>query len=110
MLDDAEMSIMVEPYPGTQVIYEFITTCGSMSSKVFPPNSTLILSNRCTDWIFVLGEVKKLVVLENNGEIDFGDYFNQTYTEEVVIQNNFGVVIISNKTKAIEIQGNDKTI
>ena len=50
-LDDKEFTLMLEPYPGTQVIYEhFSSDCPTNSTtvhKTYPPNTTLILNNPC---------------------------------------------------------------
>ena len=61
---------------------------------MYPPNTTLIITNRCNHYIAVLGEVKKFVVLENKGTIELGDYNspNQTFTEEVVIKSSHGTI------------------
>ena len=63
-LDDANMTMLVEPIPGTQAIVEYIGDCANTSSfkKVYPPNTTLILHNTCPIFMDILGEVAKLVV------------------------------------------------
>jgi len=65
--------MMVEPMPGTQTIYEYLSDCPTeftSVSKVYPPNSTVIVNNACPNlWWYVLGEVTKLVVEHNDGSI-----------------------------------------
>jgi len=49
-LDDKEFTLMLEPYPGTQVIYEHFADCPTehtVMKKVYPPNTTLIVNNPC---------------------------------------------------------------
>ena len=69
-LDDKEFTLMLEPYPGTQVIYEhFSSDCPTSTAKVekvYPPNTTLILNNPCEFLSFrALGEITKFVVESN---------------------------------------------
>ena len=116
-LDDAQITFMLEPMPGTQIIYEHINDCSNLNlSKVYPPNSTVILNNTCPKLsIVILGEVRKLVVEQNYGFIDLGTYDWQqvlpvVHTEEVVIKNNdapykFGILIY-NLVDRVEIQSN----
>jgi len=70
-LDDAEFTLMVEPMPGTQAIFEYLNDCPESPKeklKVYPPNSTVIVHNLCENLSFtVLGEVAKLVVQKNLG-------------------------------------------
>ena len=68
-LDNAEITLLIEPTPGTQAIYEYISVCSSsIKSKVYPPNSTVIVNNLCaTNTLEILGEVTKLVVERNKG-------------------------------------------
>jgi len=65
-LDDKEFTLMVEPYPGTQVIYEHLGNCLTAltsKKKVYPPNTTLIVNNPCARLSFTaLGEITKFVV------------------------------------------------
>jgi len=86
-LDDANMTMLVEPMPGTQVIYEHITDCSDDFTKVYPPNTTLVVHNRCPINLELLGEVTKLVVDYNPlGSILYcGDYSKPSFTREVVV-------------------------
>ena len=61
------MTLLVEPFPGTQVIYEYIGDCASKDriTKVYPPHTTLIVHNACPRNFTILGEVTKLVVEYN---------------------------------------------
>ena len=111
ILDDAEITLMLEPIPGTQVIYEFLNDCSRRSlKKVYPPNSTVRVYNACPLELTVLGEVAKLVVDYNafNGVIWLGDLdkLNSVATQEVVIRSNYGYISLYNKMKSIEVQEN----
>jgi len=95
-LDDANITALVEPTPGTQVIYEYINDCpilndGTNHGKVYPPNSTVILHNNCLypRWT-VDGEVTKLVIEYNRGKINLGVGFDDVFTNEVVVKHNVG--------------------
>jgi len=73
-LDDKEFTFMLEPYPGTQVIYEYFSSdCPDKLTKrtvekVYPPNTTLVVSNPCLYVkLTILGEITKLVVESNYG-------------------------------------------
>jgi len=121
-LSDAQITGMLEPMPGTQVIVEYISDCSfSKLSKHYPPNSTVLLHNTCNSYIEILGEVRKLVVFENVGTIDLGkwDTHDKAFTEEVVIKSNngnpgnndvFNGIYINNKTKTIEIQHSNSRV
>ena len=81
-LDDTEITLLIEPKPGTQFIYEYISDCSDNVAIVFPPNSTVILNNPCDIWIQIFGEVTKLVVEKNRGMLDLGSYgYNEVDTE-----------------------------
>ena len=87
---------MLEPMPGTQVIVEYISDCSSSVSKVYPPNSSVLIHNLCDIDIEVLGEVRKLVVIENEGNIDLRKFgtIDEVFTEQFVIKsNNWGIYI-----------------
>jgi len=75
-LDDKEFTAMLEPYPGTQVIYEHLGNCPTTPinvTKVYPPNTTLILNNPCQNIAFyAYGEITKLVVESNYGDLYLG--------------------------------------
>jgi len=110
-LDDKEFTFMLEPYPGTQVIYEhFSSDCptdDTSMKKVYPPNSTLIVHNPCANLSFTaLGEITKLVVEVNWGHLFLGESIGKVYTKEVVIKSNYRLTNINNKTDRVEIQDN----
>ena len=112
-LDDANMTMLVEPMPGTQVIYEYIDDCSKYGTwghltKVFPPNTTLIVHNFCPLTLTIVGEVTKLVVEYNSnvGEIVLGSGRNSVLTQEVVIRSNDGYVGLLNTVKSLEVQNN----
>jgi len=71
---------MLEPAPGTQSIYEYISDCaedGEEILKVYPPNSTVIVYNTCPYTVLgVLGEVTKLIVEHNSGCVALGRGLN----------------------------------
>ena len=93
-LDDKEFTLMLEPYPGTQVIYEHFGNCTTFNyvDKVYPPNTTLIVNNPCKNLVFTaLGEITKLVVESNYGMLSLGSFpVDEVYTREVVIKSNPG--------------------
>ena len=102
--------------PGTQTIYEYINDCSKYSrleelTKVYPPNSTVILHLNCKVTFVVLGEVAKLVVDYNSrgSRIDLGDIWNQNSvtTQEVVIKSNDGAIFLANKLASLEVQSNN---
>ena len=77
-LDDKEFTAMLEPYPGTQVIYEHFSNCPTTTTttwvkKSYPPNTTLIVHNPCSNLSFTaLGEITKFVVESNWGSLFLG--------------------------------------
>ena len=98
-LDDKEFTLMLEPYPGTQVIYEhFSSDCPTSWTnvrKVYPPNSTLILNNPCKCInLTALGEITKFVVERNYGGVFLGLHTDEVYTKEVVIKSNSGGIAL----------------
>ena len=74
ILDDTEITGMIEPYPGTQYIFEYISTCEHIS-RTYPPNTTLItyLATNCAS-LTAFGDIKKLVVLQNLGLLSVGKW------------------------------------
>jgi len=102
ILDDTEMTLMVEPYPGTQTIYEYINTCGDVE-KTYPPNTTLI-ATVATDCAFLsaLGDIKKFVVMENLGGISIGNAF--THIEDIVIKSTSENIVLWSSVGNLEIQ------
>ena len=111
-LDDKEFTLMLEPYPGTQVIYEHLGNCEATETfvtKVYPPNTTLIVTNPCEHTDFTaLGEITKLVVLSNYGDVNLGSVSksNEVYTKEVVIKDNSNMVTLWNQIDRVEVQEN----
>jgi len=110
-LDDKEFTLMLEPYPGTQVIYEHLGNCPTVWTtvkKVYPPNTTLIVNNPCGYISFwSLGEITKFVVEENYGDLRLGGVDRDAvYTKEVVVKSNHGDISLKNSMDRIEIQEN----
>ena len=109
-LEDAEFTLMLEPYPGTQVIYEHLADCPtrlSYTTKVYPPNTTLIVNNTCEYLSFkAVGEITKFVVESNVGELYLGKVPDEVYTKEVVIKNNSGFIYHNNHIDRVEIEEN----
>ena len=94
---------MVEPYPGTQVIYQHLSTCGEVN-KVYPPNTTLIV-NVAVDCakLKLQGSIKKFVVEQNLGKIYFEDYSGAS-VEEVVIKSTSNELSLDVPMGSLEIQ------
>ena len=114
-LKKKEFTLMLEPYPGTQVIYEhFGSNCPvefTRVDKVYPPNSTLIVNNPCKDLKFTaLGEITKLVVEVNYGQVFLGDSTGKVYTKEVVIKSNNYIIELNNSMNRVEIKENSATL
>ena len=100
---------MVEPYPGTQVIYEHFGCTYETVTKVYPPNTTLILNNPCDVFTFTaLGEITKLVVESNYGRLFLGSNRDEVYTKEVVVKNNDGWIYLNNSMDRVEVQTNSR--
>ena len=115
VLDDAEITMMMEPELGTQMIYEFVNT-GDCSRnfldqntpevrKVYPPNSTVIVYNECSV-VQLLGEITKLVVEKNTGTIVLGqmEEWDQVSTNSIVIKSSDSTIYSSNTVASLEIQ------
>ena len=109
-LDDAEFTIMVEPMPGTQLIYEHLRDCTTNVTKTYPPNTTLVVNNTCKKALTILGEVTKLIVEKNEGTLHLGWFIDEVYTSEVVIKENKGKISLRNTMDRVEIQTNDKQL
>ena len=115
-LDDKEFTAMLEPYPGTQVIYEHFGDCPTLPetwvNKVYPPNTTLIVNNPCWNLnINVFGEITKLVVERNYGGLYLGSQETDgVYTKEVVIKSNDNWLRLNNNMDRVEIQENTSEI
>ena len=111
VLDDAEITLMLEPIPGTQAIYEYINDCSQpgVMKKVYPPNTSLILNIACQKYVTVLGEISKLVVLQNKGSLELGAWgeVDLVTTEEVVIKSNQGSIYTYYSLNSVEVQQND---
>ena len=106
-LDDVEFTAMLEPMPGTQLIYEHLSNCTGDVKKVYPPNTTLVVHNTCKEFSHtVLGEVAKLVVERNEGTLYLGREEELVHTSEVVIKENARTIVICNSTDRVEIQTN----
>ena len=113
ILDDANMTMLVQPIPGTQTIYEYINDCSAGTfTKMYPPNSTVIVYNQCPIDVRLLGEVTKFVVQYNcsNSNLWLGDYNGVAFTREVVIKQNDGYMFLTNRMNSIDIQNNNSLI
>ena len=100
-LDNTEMVGMYEPYPGTQTIVEYISTCERVT-KTYPPNTTLIatIAVNCGG-LTAFGDIKKLVVLQNHGSLSVGAAGD--HIEDVVIKSNSRGIYL-NSVGSLEIQ------
>ena len=98
------MTVMVEPVPGTQVIYEYLSSCGHVE-KTYPPNTTLFvtLAVECA-MLTAYGSISKLVVVENHGVLYLGNWNSFAHVEEVVIRSTDGFVAITESVGSLEIQ------
>ena len=102
-LQSAEFTAMLEPFPGTQLIYEQFRDCGAGFTKVYPPNSTVFVNNTCASGsITIAGEVTKLIVERNDGWLKLDG--NGVHTNEVVIKQSTGHLIVHNDLDRMEIQ------
>lgn len=104
ILDDAQITLLVEPTPGTQAIYEYLSDCYANINKVYPPNTTLILDIKCGT-ITVLGELAKVVVERNeDGGIFIGNsVLDGVYTKEVVVKSSNSHIWLNNNINSLEI-------
>ena len=115
-LDDAQITMMIEPYPGTQTIFEvFNGDCNRDFEELFdvdewdeiktyPPNSTVYVLNNCSA-ILMFGNITKLVVESNTGSVIIDSATdNRVYIEDVVVKSSNNILFITNEIGSFEIQ------
>jgi len=101
-----DFNVLVEPLPGSYVILEHHKSCETLS-KIYPPNTTLVVNNECGT-MQLSGDIKKFYVVNNKGHIWFGgnpaipDTIHRT--EEVTIKHNDGTINISNSVTTVDVE------
>ena len=97
---------MVEPAPGTQTIYEYISTCTTVK-KTYPPNTTLIvnLARECAE-LQAYGEITKFILEDNKGKVLLIGGGAHTSIQDVIIRqiSGNGSVHIWSKVDSLEVK------
>jgi len=102
---------MMEPMPGTQAIYEYITDCPwyyKSFYKAYPSNSTVIVNNPCSMVsLYFNGDIAKLVVEANIGNLTLGEQdYTTSVTPEVVVYQNTSRITLPSKVGSVNIREN----
>jgi len=82
-LDNVVITGLLEPVPGTQTIVDYLND-GAAHSKVYPPNTTLMVGIESGE-LTCAGELTKVVVSRcRNSRVNIGSATNKSVLSEIV--------------------------